>query len=165
MTATGLLLGGLVAGLIGRIGRLSPQKILLSIVFGSLGCGVVHRLSMILLLPIPSGFTGEGLIGWLHTAIDLQWFFWWILFVSFIPLTVTFVLGFTRTFSPIVIGLCGGMGWGLLRLCWMDYSPAPPFTGSLWRVGLGVQGWLCLICALSTAGVQRLLDERGTIPT
>ena len=158
---TGFVLGGLVAGLTARIGRLSSKRLLLAVILGSICCGSMYQMEANWRWTPPSILKPEGWTWLFATMVDLQWVFWWILGGSILPLALTFILGLTRSMSPMVIGVCAGMGAGFLSLCWMDYRPAPYFTGALWRTGLGLQGLLCLACAMSTAGVQRLRMNRS----
>ena len=153
---TSLIAGGLTALMLGRIGQLSPRSLVTSSLIGAFTCGLMSGLPDWFFLPPPTTSTGDGIVALFQTLVELQWMFWWMIAGSLIPLTLTFILGLTRSLSPLVIGLCSGLAVSLLWLSWIDYSPIPSFTGSLWRGGLGIQGMLCLGCALATSGVQRI---------
>ena len=152
----GLIMGALFAVMMGRIGRLSRRSLFTSSVTGAITCAAISGLPAWFFMPPPSTPVGNGVMALLQTVLEVQWMFWWMTAGSLIPLTLTFILGLTRSLSPVVIGLCTGSAVGLLWLSWIDYSPIPSFTGSLWRCGLGLQGLLCLGCALATSGVQRI---------
>ncbi len=158
----GLVIGALVSLGFASIGKLARGRRLVSVILGSLSCAAILQLSNGLSLRYPETSMGENLVRWFQQVFDLQWMAWWMIGGSLIPVCLTFILGLTRSLSPLVLGACSGLGSGLLALCWMDYSPAPMMTGMLWRAGLGLQGMVYLGCALATAGVQRLRHARSS---
>jgi hypothetical protein len=153
---TGLITGALVSLGFAWIGQLRRGRLLASVFLGSLSCAAVLQLTAGLRLPSPETPFGENFLRWVQHLIDLQWMAWWILGGSLLPVCLTFILGLTRSLSPLILGGFSGIGAGLLALCWMDYSPAPMMTGILWRAALGFQAIIYLGCALATAGIQRL---------
>ena len=80
---TGFVLGGLVAGLTARIGRLSSKRLLLAVLLGSICCGSMYQMEANWRWTPPSILKPEGWTWLFATMVDLQWVFWWILGDSF----------------------------------------------------------------------------------
>ncbi len=73
-----------------------------------------------------------------------------------LPLLMTFVLGPTRSLGPIVAGVAAGMGTHLIYGAFTGALSPTWLTGAMGTGWLGLNGAICLLCALAIFGVQKV---------
>jgi len=149
--AVGGLLGFLVAGL-SRRGAASR------IVAASTGAFVAGGLFLLPLLPLQPSVLGSllsrGLLYWPGALLGHEWSHFPLWASAALPILATVMLGPTRIW-PLVVGLGTGLATGLLHAAFSGQLDPWWFSES-WATGwLVVNGALCLVAALSAAGVQR----------
>jgi len=160
------LAGGLVALLLAGLGGSSSRG--RTAVMTLTGAASAGGLFFLPLLPLaPSRWTlllSRPLLQWPATLLPEALASNPVVLSAVLPVTLTFVLGPTRTLGPLVAGLCAGVGTHMAWAAVAGGLEVWPLHGWPSHAWLGVNGLAALICAVAIVGVGRIRDREEESP-
>ena len=153
------LLGALVAAMAASLGGMSAGRRIVAAVLGGVIAGGVIGAEH--LGGAPGALLARGLLSWPMVWLGPWWGQAPVWISALIPAAAAFVLGPTRVWRPVVIGLAAGvgahLGWGMAHGAFAPWWMPSSVHG--WWLGANVV--VCVFVALVIAGVERLTSREG----